>query len=286
MYYGNQPYGQQIPYNNGYNYGAVQPPKRSNVLSAEQIAGLRQKAGGFTLALTKDEVERGQCTHIDENGQPSYITNPDGTTTCTICGHTWRSVDVTKEEVEKAVQVILDILQTIKIMYVNMPEQAGREFFQIIPMLWKVPQLYQVAADNFRSYEGNLAGYMNGTANPFALFGSVVGNQGYANMWQYNQTQPQNMVYGQQYQQVAGANPFDANAYPGQYAAQPNPYVAPQQPYTPGAYAPQVQGFTYNPGQPAASPTPVAPATQTAAQPAAAPVTQPAEVTSTGNHTP
>jgi hypothetical protein len=280
MMYGNQGYG-QVPYNNGYNYGAMQPPKRSNVLSDEQIATLRQKGVGFTLALTKEEILRGQCNHLDENGNPSYVTNPDGSTTCTICGHTWRSIDTTKDKVEEAVQVILDILQTTKIMYVNMPEQASREFFQIIPMIEKIPQLYQVASDNFRSYEGNYAGYMNGSANPFALFNSAIGNQGYANMWQYQQVQPQmyqqpvqqmgypQMQYQQPvqqpvYQQPAGVNPFDNNSYAAQQG-----------------YAPQTQGFTYNPGQPAQNPTPAAPA-----QPAQAPAAAPAEVTSTGNHTP
>jgi hypothetical protein len=281
MMYGNQMYG-QVPYNAGFNYaGMQQPPKRSNVLSDEQIATLRQKGAGFTLSLTKEEIFRGQCNHLDENGNPSYITNPDGSSTCTICGHTWRSIDTTKDKVEEAVQVILDILQTTKIMYVNMPEQASREFFQIIPMIEKIPQLYQVASDNFRSYEGNYAGYVNGNANPFALFGTIAGNQGYANAFQYQQTQPypqqmyQQPVYGQPvyqqpaYQQpaVQGVNPFDQNAYTAQ------------------GYAPQTQGFTYNPGQPAAAPTPVAPAP---AAPATAPATTApaADVTTSGNHTP
>jgi hypothetical protein len=282
MTYGNQMYG-QVPYNNGYNYGGMQPPKRSNVLTDEQIAMLRQKGAGFTLALTKEEVLRGQCTHLDENGYPAYITNPDGTSTCTVCGHTWRSSDLTNDDVEKATHLILDILQTIKIMYVNMPEQSCKEFMQIIPMIEKIPKLYQIASDNFRSYEGSYAGYVNGAANPFALFGTLAGNGGYANIYQYQQTQPyynnyNNTNYGNgggtqiynhpqftpPYQQPVAQNPFDANAYSAQV----------QQGYTP-----QTQGFTYNPGQPAASPTPAQPA------PAPAPTAQ-AEVVSNGNHTP
>ena len=159
MIYGNQMYGQQPYANNLYNYGgAMQPPRRSNVLTDEQIATLRQKGAGFTLALTKEEVLRGQCTHINEQGQPAYINNPDGTCTCTICGHTWKSADLSKDDVERAVQTVLDIMQTIKILYVNMPEQAGREYWQTIPLLEKLPKLYEVASDNFRSYEGNYAG--------------------------------------------------------------------------------------------------------------------------------
>lgn len=283
MVYGNQTqqYG-QVPYNQGFNYGGMQAPRRSNVLTDEQIATLRQKGAGFTLALTKEEVLRGQCTHINEQGQPAYVTNPDGTVTCTICGHTWKSADLSNEDVERAVQTVLDIMQTVKLMYINMPEQAAREYWQTIPLIEKLPKLYQVAADNFRSYEGNYAGYMNGNMSPFAMFNNFAGGQ-YANAYQYNMTQPQyaqQPVYGQPqpaygypaqpYQAASVANPFDANAQ--MYNT-----------YTPATPA----GYAYNPGQPA--PQPAAPAQPAQPAPAATATTAPtaeANATSNGNHTP
>ena len=284
MVYGNQTqqYG-QVPYNQGFNYGGMQAPRRSSVLTYEQIATLRQKGAGFTLALTKEEVLRGQCTHINEQGQPAYVTNPDGTVTCTICGHTWKSADLSNEDVERAVQTVLDIMQTVKLMYINMPEQAAREYWQTIPLIEKLPKLYQVAADNFRSYEGNYAGYMNGQMSPFAMFNTFAGGQ-YANAYQYNMTQPQ-QPYGYNAQGFAPQQPYNAAPVQPAYPGQPvNPFDANSQAYgyTPGTPA----GYAYNPGQPApqVAPAQPAPAPAAPAQPAAAPAE--ANATSNGNHTP
>ena len=292
-YYNNPNTMGGMPFNNGYMYNQQPPVKQSNPLTNEEIASLRNTAGQFTLALTKDEMIRGICFHRDENGNQTTITNPDGSTTCTLCGKTWRSDEQSPEQVQDAVNTILSILQTIKLLYINFPDQAAREYYQIIPLIEKIPGLYKIASDNFHMYEGNyLGGYANGAMNPFAVFGQLGGFQ---NMYQYQQTNPygqpagqpmmggmpqQNMynpIYGQP-QAAPVAQPAPAVGA-GQVAG--NPFDPNSNVYTqnPAAYAPAMQGYAYQAGVTPA-PQPAAPA------PAAAPVAPTGEVTTSGDHTP
>ena len=290
-YYNNPNMMGGVPFNTGYMYTQQPPVKPANPLTNEEIASLRNTAGQFTLAVTKDEMIRGICFHVDENGNQTTITNPDGSTTCTLCGKTWRSEGLSQEQVQEAVDNVLSILQTIKLLYINFPNQAAREYYQIIPLIEKIPGLYKIASDNFHMYEGTyLNGYANGNLNPFAVFGQI---GGYQNMYQYQQTNPyqpagqpmmgaapqQNMynpIYGQpaapapQQAPVAGTgpvagNPFDGNSYSN-----------------PAAYAPAMQGYAYQAG---VTPTPQ-PAAPAPAPAQAAPVAPTGEVTTSGDHTP
>lgn len=296
--YNSQPYYGNMPYNQGAVYGQQPQVKRTNPLTAEEIASLRNKTP-FSLAVTQDEITRGICFHIDENGNPTTITDPDGTTTCTLCGAKWNSNELSSEQVQAATENILSVLQTIKLMYVNFPDQAAREFYQIVPLISKIPQLYKIAADNFRTFEGYQNGYYNGQPNPFMLFGQIAGGNGFANAFQYQQTQPmgygapmmgqpgfqqQPMGYGAapmgQPQPAGYTNPFDAAAYGA--APMGQPAGAGYTPATP-------QGYAYQPGQPVGVGQPVAPAApqgQAAQQAAPAASSAPAEVTTSGNHTP
>lgn len=288
-YYNNPNMMGGMPLNTGYMYNQQPPVKPANPLTNEEIAAMRSTAGQFTLAMTKDEMIKGICFHVDENGNPTTITNPDGSTTCTLCGKTWRSDELTQKQVEDAVDSVLSILQTIKLLYINFPNQAAREYYQIIPLLEKIPGLYKIASDNFHMYEGSyMNGYANGNVSPFALFGQISG--GYQNMYQYQQTNPyqaagqpmmgaapqQNMynpMYGQP--QVAPVPPQAPMAGTGQ--ASDNPFYG--NAYSnPAAYAPAMQGYAYQAG--------VTPPPQPAASAPAAPVAPTGEVTTSGDHTP
>lgn len=286
-----QPYYGNVPYNQGVMYNNQQPVKRTNPLTSAEINSLKTKTP-FSLAVTQDEVLRGICFHVDENGNPVTVTNGDGSTSCPICGKKWNSNELSADEVQAAADNILSVLQTIKLMYLNFPEQAAREFYQIIPLIEKVPQLYKLAADNFRTYEGYTNGYYNGQPNPFMLFGQIAGGNGFGNAFQYQQTQPMynQPMYGAQPQPVAYNQPA---MNPPMYGAAPaNPFDAASYGQPAGAYAPATPtGYAYAPGQaaPVTQGQPVAPAAapaQPAAQTAPAASTAPAEVTSNGNHTP
>lgn len=299
--YGNQFGGYQqmggVPFNNGMTYAQQNMPKQSNPLTNEEIQLLRKKDNPFSLQITNEQRLKGICFHLDENGNNAIITNQDGSNYCPICGHTWFSQDVTKEEAEDITQRFISLLQNIKTMYINFPNQAAREFFQIIPLCEKVPELLKIASDIFKNYEGMAGGYMNGN-NPFALFnqiGSGAFGFGYnPNMQQYAQTNP--MMYQQPQQQMAaqapvqpGANPFVQQGYPQPAApVYNNGYAAPV------GYQPTTQaGYQYQPGQVPATPVaqPQQPAAPAAPQTQAAPAQQTPTVgqkpvESTGQHTP
>ena len=74
---------------NPMNYGYNKPkmPNPTNPLSKEDMALLKQKAPQFSLAVSQIDALKAICTHRDSEGE-KLIQNPDGTTTCAICGTT------------------------------------------------------------------------------------------------------------------------------------------------------------------------------------------------------
>lgn len=286
--YQNQQYGYGMPYNNGVQYqGQPQKINQCNTLTPEEINQLRSTGGKFSLNLTREEALKGICYHLNADGSPAWIDNPDGSSTCTICHETWHSNQLDQEQIQQATDNIISVLQTIKLLYKNMPEAAAKEYFQIIPLIKKIPQLYKIAEDNFHTYEGAYSGYMGGIS-PFAILNQF--QTGFMN-------QP---MGGYGYQQPMGGYAAPQGAampgYQGQPMYQPpvqgapgyvpptpmggNPLYANMQTngYTgPQAVAPQQQGYSYAPGQVAPSPA--------VDQQATATPTQPEKVESNGNHT-
>lgn len=238
----------------GYNYQAnPNPPKFTQTLTKEQIASLRQNGEKFSLGLTSEEVLRGICFHRDENGNSTLRQNPDGTVTCTICGYTFDPVqDMNEEEAQAAVNGLVDILQTVKLLYLDMPEQPAKEYFQIIPLLEKLPKLFKVASDNFNRHEQWNNFRYNGSPNTINLYNMLSNGA----------------VPVAPYQPQPGMAPV-MNMAPGYMGAPtmpmmnpasiPNPMVgaplAPgsngfanynPQPVYPQGYQPQATGFAYN----------------------------------------
>lgn len=251
----------------GYFY-QPQPAKAAmmkNPLTPEEVAELQKnRSTGFTMTVNQLDFTAAACTHKTKDHGMQTIDNPDGTVTCKICGATFRPVELSTAQVAEATQNLLDILQSIKYFYVDIPDSVAKEFFQIIPLLEKTPQLYDIAVNNFNSYvSGNNNGiqYANGQQNGFAMlnalgtgamyqgFGSMQG-QGYAPQG-YVPPQYQQQQYGQQQQFVPAQggqfvapqnNPFGGYVDPSQGYA-PQQQMAPQgfvpQGYAPQGYAPQ-----------------------------------------------
>ena len=282
MYYGNQnPQGWTPSYFGNVNqFGQVpnqnQPPKATNWLPPETIALLKKGVEQFNIGVTDEDIARGQCNHIDPaTGQLAVIPDGDGSNgyTCPICGTHFNANNYTAEDVKNATDLILDILNTIKISYLSLDPSAARDYFQIIPFIEKIPKLFEVALNDVKRYEG-LSGFVNNGAslNPFTAFNMMMApgfmggyqNPGYG----YGQ-------YGAPAPAPAPQAPMNGYAAPnpgfnpmyGQYGAPapaPAPQAAPQmqygpnvtpiQPATPG-YQPQSQGFAMNP-QGAAAPAP------------------------------
>ena len=263
----------------GYTQQPVAPQKTKNVLTPEEIKALRKTVDSFSLGLTQDETLRGICFHKDENGQETLMDNGDGTVTCTVCGYTFDPQQNCSEEMLQGyVNDIVDVLQTIKLLYIDMPTEAAREYFQIIPLINKIPKLFKIASDNFNRHENYNNFRYNGAPNTINLYNML--NSGALNPG-FAQQSPYGVPMGQ-------PAPVQPNAF-----AQPQsngfgfgmPTAVPPQ-----GYQPTTTGFGYTPNQTNinAQPTGTLPSTNVAyaqQQPLAAPVTTTTE-TPAGVQTP
>lgn len=157
------------------NYGYNQPkmPNFTNPLTAEDMNLLKQKAPQFSLAVSQIENLKSICTHRDKNGE-TLIQNPDGSVTCTICHSTFKPVNANMETVEQIFRAAIDALETIKIMYMDIPDDVTRGYFQMIPFLEKGPQLYKIALDHYSKYSNpSVINRDYNGANTFALFSQM-----------------------------------------------------------------------------------------------------------------
>ena len=258
-----QNYGMGVaPTMNGYNYQGMQgqpAPKFNNTLSAEEIKRLQQKGAQFSLSITQDEYLRGICNHRTADGTADTLVYDPITqeATCTICGYKFKPVDssLTPEEIKDDVDNIVDILQTIKLLYIDLPAEAAKEYFQIIPLIEKLPQLFEFAAKNFNKHEATAAWQYNGR------------NMGAINMFNNLQNMFAGMNNGM-YQQQPMGNPAMMNMAPGypQAAYAPtNGFGYAGASMAPG-YQPQTAGFQYTPSNAQA---PVAPTVDAPAAPVA-----------------
>lgn len=272
------PYGQM---NYGSTYTAYARPQARNTqpLTPDQIAKLRQDGNAFDMKIEQEDLWRSACTHKEKNGNSTLVENQDGTFTCTICHETFKMCDNTKEEIEAAVNTLINMLQTSKTVYLDAPDALVTQYYQIIPLLKKFPDLWERAMKNFAMYDmtpgvqGMAPGYSGFAAmqtllsNPYSGYGQpMYGQQPYMAQPMYGQPTPQQAPVQQPVAPAPGMMP----PYGGY--AQPVYGQAPvMDPNNPMAYgAPTIPA-------PTAAPAPgVMP--QAAPAPAAAPAPQQAEV--------
>lgn len=227
-----------------YGQNKVVVPQNTQPLTQAEQNELKKKSPAFTTELTRDELLRSYCTHRNKDGS-TLVENSDGTVTCAICGETivFPANGYTKEEVHEIVTKFRNLLNVIKCQYFDIPPQIVKEFFQIMPYVEKVPELYNLAMQNFNSYNRNAN--MSGTNpvlgtdnynfwNSFDMFhgagnGMVMNNGGMMmNGMPMNpqQVMQANMVNGGG--MVMGGNPFFTTGQPQQVMnnmGQPNAQV-------------------------------------------------------------
>ena len=269
----------------GYNFmgqGMVpnqqQMPKTGNWLSSEKYQLLQKGLSQFKLSVTEEELAKGQCNHYNINGTSALIPDQDGSggCTCAICGTHFNSHEFSQDEVQNATQNVLDILNTIKILYLSIDPNAALEYFQIIPFIEKIPQLYNIAVNDFKKYEGVQTMVPGQNQNPFNIFSMMTMGYNPAMMGGMYQQQP---MYGAQPQQpVYPQQGAPMMGYPQQQTGFNPMYGAPQQPMT--GYQPTTQGYSFNPTGAAQQPMvntnmPVQPQQPAQAQ---TPVTEPVKV--------
>lgn len=208
-------------YNMNYGYNRPKMPNPTNPLTKEEMAMLQQKAPQFSLAVSQVDALKAICTHRNAEGE-KLIPNGDGTVTCAICGTTFTPVNADPDTIKKIFESAVNCLETIKIMYMDIPDDVTKAYFQMTPYLEKGPQLYKIANDHYQRYSNPsvVAGNYNTNANAFAIYSALMNPGAMAGMGM-----PQQMPYGQPMAQpgmapmqtpdvtmgaMNGVNPFDA----------------------------------------------------------------------------
>lgn len=221
-------FNNQMP-NNPFQYnnqaGTTYMPNQvafTQPLSQEDVDSLRKNDKLFTLKVDKTELDRSICTH-KYPGTNNYSTDQtnDGTgdLVCRICGARFNPDSITPEKVTETVKDMDNILQTCKLLYVNIPPAVARQYFAMIPFINKLPMMYKVSLENFQRNNPqafNNVGQVNPANNLLNAFKSVIGG-GYG--YGYD-------PYGQQ-----NMNGYNPNM--GMGIGQPNiynPQMNPQQP--------------------------------------------------------
>lgn len=237
--------------NNQMNYGMnqmmggvqynQQQAKMTQPLTKEEMAKLKN-TGNAKLVVDELDLIRAKCTHKN-NGQLALMQNNDGSHTCSICGATFNLVDTDPAEVALLTQRFIDVMQSIKTYYLDMPVNYATEFFVMIPLLANTPELYRVALTQFSKYESGSMVNQNNSMYGFNLFNTIT-SQGmpmYGQqpmMGQMPGMMPQQPMYGQpamQQQPMYGQQPmmgYDAYGNPVQgMQVQGNPFTGqmPQQ---------------------------------------------------------
>lgn len=260
----------QQPYMGGYAYQGVPQPvtKFENPLTGEQIKHLQQNQETFSLSLTNDEYLRAICNHRSADGTHDTLTfdNVTGEARCMICGWAFKPVDpsITIDSIKEDIDRIIDVIQTIKLMYIDFPPEAAKEFMQIIPLMTKIPKLFEFAAKNMTKHEANNWLFNNRNMGAVSMLNNLQNTFGMMN----GGFQPQ-------FQQPMGAPampgmaPQNSYAMPGQPVGMPNPGfgypgASMPNPVNPG-YVPANPGFAFTPNTAAAS----APVQSTVEAPAA-----------------
>ena len=207
-------------------------------LTQEEMDSLKQSQEEFTLGITKEDQLRAICMHRDMEGHSTLETDGvTGLAKCKICGESFNIVDrCSDSDIQSAVDNLTDILQTTKTMYYDMPVDSAKKFYTILALLKKIPGLYKLATDNFAKHENAINGWQ------YSGNGSIVAE--YNNL--YNGFTPQmQMGYGQP--MMGFGAPMMGQPMPQQNMG--NPFGFNGQPVQPG-YAPQMQGYQYNPTVP------------------------------------
>ena len=226
-------------------FNGIQPqamPKRNNVLTDEEIKKLQANRTQFTLTITEDEHLRAACNHRTADGMNDaleYDPSDPSAVVCKICGQKFVpiSTDSPADYVQDITDQFVNLLQTIKIMFVDFPVDAARTFFDIIPMAQKTPELFAMASKNLAKYENYGAyGYQGASQSAMGLLNSFIGMMGSGQTF----GAPAQPVYGQP---APNANPVFNNQ------ATPFGYPGAQPTY---GYQPGTTGFAYNPAQQAA----------------------------------
>ena len=231
MYDNMNPYFQQQP----FQQQQMQVPQMQNALTNEEIQRLRslRPTTSLNLSVDQEEVLRAMCTHKD-NGREvvQLLQDGSGDAYCPICGKRWKPEQLSQEDLQSLVDQLICQMQNAKWVG-ELPANVVREFFAMMPLIEKFPELYKYSMKNFNKYANQNNMFNAADANIYAMYNGLFSGAGaYANPYQqamngYYQQQPMGMGYYQQPAQQAqqanpNVNPMQQPPYNAQFANQAN----------------------------------------------------------------
>lgn len=179
----NNYYGTMNGINNGMGTSYQQParknPELNQLLTDEQLNKLRKRKTGTTIPpITERDMLSALCTH-KADGNYQVQPTPDGSGwVCKICGEyipNLEGVDV--EEIEKVCQQMVDIIQYIKLSYINVPTKLGETYFKALNVIERIPEMYKVAKEDFKKFSSSQLGVQQNAMSPYGgnLYNNIVG---------------------------------------------------------------------------------------------------------------
>lgn len=265
MSYQNFQTGQPMYQGMGYGYADPQRPKmrmtNPAMTNKEDRDLLAKNNNAFSLKIDPVEMAAAHCTHKNPaTGEFLTIPNGDGTVTCSHCHKTFNPDALDSATVRKIVDDMQNVLETCKMLGVDLSNELICQVFQIAPVLAKIPQIFDIAANSFNQYTSqfnNVYVPQNGGINYTGLYNAMRAGSpvmpygaGYQdpNMYQpYGYQQPMTPFMNQQMMTMPGAGLY-ADQVPYQQPAMQQPPM--NTPIMPQATAPQQA-----PTQPTAPPT-------------------------------
>lgn len=233
----------------GFGPGPKPQTKATQPVTQEMSRLIYQNDDQLDVKISKVDSIKNQCTHKEPGtGNVALVQNPDGTVTCRTCGETFRLVTDLDGTIDKIVNDVVDVMQTVKLMYLDAPEEFVKQYFQCITLLKKLPMVYRRSAANFSAHEmysGNaypVYGGYNPGQNAFAAFNNMMAaspysgptpgyNPGFTDpRYGYQATPPQQQPAGYPNPGMVppqAAPGFATNGYPQQPQPNMQPNMAP-----------------------------------------------------------
>lgn len=180
--------------------GAPMKLNATNPLGANRINEmLKNGKGAPNLQITEEDYDKAICTHRDTTGSSRVVQMGDGKVRCEICGAEFALTDSASiEDIKIATENMHNVMNTAKVMWLDVPDQVAVEMFQVLAVIDKVPQLYEIATSRLQKYQDVNPMMQNQyPVNGFNMLGQMIGpNMGFGGFGQPQQMMPQCDQFG------------------------------------------------------------------------------------------
>ena len=183
----------------------------------------------LSVKISTTEKIKKMCTHkYPGTTTIALVETPSDTdktlVTCRVCGETFHMImDANYDSIKEIADKCVDVLQSAKTLYLDAPEEFTKEYFQIITLLKRIPNVFKKGMNNWSSYEvSNDPRSINGNMNSFQQVNGMVGGANIGGVT------PMGVPMGGYYQPAPGYYPPNVVPTNGYYTQPNTQYVTNQ----------------------------------------------------------